>query len=114
MTQPKTPPLFTPGQRLDAVVTIETSQGRKHHHRLGAAFINPNGTIGVVLNSLPFDRTFRLLPSTPASHPAADSTAPPDAAPTPDAAARTDPADSPQRPSPPSPHRRSPVSRDDG
>ena len=114
MTQPKAPPLFTPGQRLDAVVTIETSQGRKHHHRFGAAFINPNGTIGVVLNSLPFERSFRLLPSTPASPSPADATTPADAAPPPDAAARTDPADSPQRPSPSPPRRRSPLSRDEG
>ena len=95
MTQTKIPPLFTPGQRLDAVVTIETSQGRKHHHRLGAAFVNTNGTIGVVLNSLPFDRSFRLLPTTSAQQGLPDSTdsrtdAPPD-----EASARAHPTDNP-------------------
>lgn len=110
MTQTKIPPLFTPGQRLDAVVPVETSQGRKHYHRLGAAFVNSNGTIGVVLNSLPFDRSFRLLPAPITARGPADPPSPPDVAPTQETSADIAPADPPPPSNATSPRRRIPAS----
>ena len=57
---------------LDAVATI-THNGRRYSHRIGAAFPNADGTIGVVLNSLPLDGRFVLRPARPKS-----ASAPPD------------------------------------
>lgn len=96
MPQTKTSPQLTPGQRLDAVVFIETSQGRKHLHRLGAAFINSNGTIGIVLNSLPFDRRFCLLPIGSTSQGPLDEAGPLNDPPAREGTASTAPAESPE------------------
>ena len=54
---------------LEAVATI-THNGRRYSHRVGAAFPNADGTIGVVLNSLPLDGRFVLRPVRPQGSPA--------------------------------------------
>lgn len=46
---------------LEAICTI-THNGKRYSHRVGAGFPNPDGTIGVVLNSLPLDGRFVLRP----------------------------------------------------
>ena len=56
----------TPKSYLEAVATI-THNGKRYPHRVGAAFLNSDGTIGVVLNSLPLDGRFVLRPVRPKS-----------------------------------------------
>ena len=56
----------TPKSYLEAVATI-THNGKRYPHRVGAAFPTADGTIGVVLNSLPLDGRFVLRPARPKS-----------------------------------------------
>ncbi len=54
---------------LEAIATV-THNGKRYPHRVGAAFPNADGTIGVVLNSLPIDGRFVLRPVRPKGSPA--------------------------------------------
>lgn len=53
----------------DAYTVILVNRAR-FQHTIGVAFNNPDGTIGIVLNSLPLDGRIYLRPARPSKSPA--------------------------------------------
>ena len=50
--------------------TVITTNGTRYQHRIGVAFHNADGSIGVVLNALPLDGRIYLRPARPSRSPA--------------------------------------------